>query len=186
MDALTLRAFCNCTLNLSDRVLSIGLLFGLALLPASANAVEPSTDHDVVIVGGGTSGLYAAYTLKNLGYDVLILEATNRHGGRLYSDTLGDVGIERGAEELYADSGQNSNFVWDAIVAEFGAGAQIQMFTGSTMIEMDGGTTCLGGSCNSDSDIGDYWDFYYDAVTHDNDVIFIPLPKFIPCHHVSY
>jgi monoamine oxidase len=131
--------------------------------------VEPSTDHDVVIVGGGVSGLYAAYTLKNLGYDVLILEASNRHGGRLYSDTLGDVGIERGAEELYADSGENLNFVYDAIVAQYGAGAQIQMFTGQTYIEMDGGTVCSGGACGSDSDIYDYWDFYYDAEDHDND-----------------
>ncbi len=77
--------------------LAIGLLLALAFLPAASRAEEPSTDHDVVIVGGGVSGLYAAYTLKNLGYDVLILEASNRHGGRLYSDTLGDVGIERGA-----------------------------------------------------------------------------------------
>ncbi|HIF98852.1 MAG TPA: SDR family NAD(P)-dependent oxidoreductase [Myxococcales bacterium] len=73
----------------------------LALLSGASSAVEPSTDHDVVIVGAGVSGLYAAYTLNNLGFDVLILEATNRHGGRVYSDTLGDVGIEHGAEELY-------------------------------------------------------------------------------------
>jgi monoamine oxidase len=141
----------------------------LAFLPTSSHALEPSTDHDVVIVGGGTSGLYAAYTLKNLGYDVLVLEASNRHGGRLYSDTLGDVGIERGAEELYADSGENLNFVFDDIAAEYGSGAQIPMFTGQTMIEMDGGATCLGNSCGSDSDIRDYWDFYYDAEDHDND-----------------
>ncbi len=32
------------------------------------------------LVGGGVSGLYAAYTLKNLGYDVLILEASARRG----------------------------------------------------------------------------------------------------------
>jgi flavin-dependent dehydrogenase len=116
---------CNRAVKLSHKVLSSGLWLGLAFLPTSSSALEPSTDHDVVIVGGGTSGLYAAYTLKNLGYDVLILEASNRHGGRLYSDTLGDVGIERGAEELYADSGENLNFVFDDIVAEYGAGAQI-------------------------------------------------------------
>ncbi len=170
MDARTVRASSSCAVKLvSHRVLSIGLLLGLAFLPTASRAVEPSTDHDVVIVGAGAAGLYAAYTLKNLGYSVLILEATSWHGGRIWSSMLGDVRIERGAEELYADSGQNANFVFDAIVAEFGAGAQIQMFAGKTMIEMDGGTTCLGGSCNSDSDIGDYWDFYYDAATHDDD-----------------
>ncbi len=40
--------------------LAIGLLLGLASLPAPSNALEPSTDHDVVIVGGGVAGLYAA------------------------------------------------------------------------------------------------------------------------------
>jgi monoamine oxidase len=159
----------RCVLDSIHKCLAIGLLLGSVLLPGSSNAVEPSTDHDVVIVGGGVAGLYAAYTLKNLGYDVLILEASSRHGGRLYSDTLGDVDIERGAEELYADSGENSNFVFDAIEAEYGAGSHVQMFTGKTMIEMDGGTTCLGNQCSSDSDISDYWDFYYEFDNHDND-----------------
>ena len=31
--------------------------------PSWAHAVEPSTDHDVVIVGAGAAGLYAAYVL---------------------------------------------------------------------------------------------------------------------------
>ena len=43
------------------------------------------------------------------------------------------------------------------------------MFTGKTMIEMDGGTTCLGNPCNSNNDIADYWDFHYDFDDHDND-----------------
>lgn len=77
------------------RTLAIGPLLALALLASSSEAVEPSTDHDVVIVGAGAAGLYAAYTLDNLGYDVLILEATDRHGGRVHSGMLGDVGIER-------------------------------------------------------------------------------------------
>ena len=45
-------------------------------LPTASLSVEPSTDHDIVIVGAGASGLYAAYELDLLGYDVLILEAT--------------------------------------------------------------------------------------------------------------
>ncbi len=40
--------------------LAIGLLLALSFLPAASRAVEPSTDHNVVIVGGGVSGLYAA------------------------------------------------------------------------------------------------------------------------------
>jgi heterodisulfide reductase subunit A-like polyferredoxin len=84
-------------LNFAEKALAIGLLLALALLPASPGAVESSADHDVVIVGAGAAGLYAAYTLDNLGYSFLLLEATPWHGGLIWSGTLGDVGIEHGA-----------------------------------------------------------------------------------------
>ena len=113
-------------------------------LPITSTAVEPSTDHDVVIVGAGAAGLYAAYQLDALGYDVLILEATDRHGGRVYSDTLGDVGIEHGAEELY---GSKNNFIFNDVKALYGNGAHVEIYKESknqdTLISMDGGTTCL-------------------------------------------
>jgi choline dehydrogenase-like flavoprotein len=112
-------AACNGT------ALAFGAVLALALLARPSFAVEPSTDHDVVIVGAGAAGLYAAYTLDNLGYSVLILEATHRHGGRVYSDTLGDVGIEHGAEELY---GATNNFVFNDIRNLYGQGAQIRIF----------------------------------------------------------
>jgi len=156
-------------------VVKMGLILWLPLTPSGASAVEPSTDHDVVIVGAGAAGLYAAYTLDNLGYDVLVLEATDRHGGRVYSDTLGDVGIEHGAEELY---GATNNFVFDDIKNEYGNSAQVRIFRENaqqdTLIVMDadgtgGGNTCWSetGNCDSDPDINDYWDFYY--VTGDYD-----------------
>jgi len=159
------------------RGLAIGLLLALVVLSLPSRGVEPSTDHDVVIVGAGASGLYAAYTLDNLGYSVLVLEATDRHGGRIYSDTLGDVGIEHGAEELY---GKANNFVFDDIKNLYGTGAQIQIFRENpqqdTLIVMDadgmgGGSTCWSetGNCDADPDIVDYWDFYYDTGDHDND-----------------
>jgi len=65
--------------------LATALLLALALLSAPSSAVEPSTDHDVVIVGAGASGLYAAYILDNLGYDVLVVEASDEHGGRVHA-----------------------------------------------------------------------------------------------------
>ena len=156
---------------------AIGLLLALALLSTPSAAVEPSTDHDVVIVGAGASGLYAGFTLHNLGYDILILEATNRHGGRVYSDVLGDVGIEHGAEELY---GASNNFVFNDVKAAFGNGAQTKIFTESSsqdqliVMDADGmgtGKVCWSqtGNCDSDGDIVDYWDFYYDTGNHDND-----------------
>ncbi len=143
--------------------LLLTLLFVPGLLPHLASAVEPSTDHDVVIVGAGAAGLYAAYELDNLGFDVLVLEATNRHGGRVYPSTLGTVGIERGAEEVY---GPTNNFVYGDIVDLLGGDALTPIFrAGSTqddLISMDGGSTCWvsTGSCGSDPDIVDWWNFW--------------------------
>ncbi|MFP6641020.1 MAG: FAD-dependent oxidoreductase, partial [Myxococcota bacterium] len=159
------------------KAIAVGFLIVLCSLATPAGAVEPSTDHDVVIVGAGSAGLYAAYTLDNLGFSVLILEATNRHGGRVYSDTLGDVGIEHGAEELY---GTLNNFVFNQIVSEYGSGAQIPIFLENSsqdqMLVMDadgmgGGNTCwvVTGDCYLDADIYDYWDFYYQIGDHNND-----------------
>ena len=151
-----------------------GLLLLLTLLlPGVASSYHgASTDHDVVIIGAGAAGLYAAYELSNLGYDVLVLEATDRHGGRVYSDTLGDVGVELGAEELY---GSKNNFVFNDIKSQYGNSAQQKIFTESqtqdTLISMDGGSTCWvwESECDSDGDISDYWDFYYHAGSHAND-----------------
>ena len=37
----------------------------------------------VVVLGGGFAGLACAYELKSVGYDVVVLEARNRVGGRV-------------------------------------------------------------------------------------------------------
>jgi monoamine oxidase len=177
MNDLTFRISPPCgTLESLRRALAIGPLLALALLPAPSRAVEPSTDHDVVIVGAGAAGLYAAYTLDNLGYSVLIVEARHEHGGRIDAHFLGDVRIEDGAEELY---GATNNFVFNDIKAEYGNSAQTKIFLENpqqdTLIVMDadglgGGSTCWSstGNCDADADIEDYWDFYYDTGNHDN------------------
>jgi monoamine oxidase len=152
---------------------------GGALAAAQSNQMvlgeavaSASTDHDVVIVGAGAAGLYAAFELTNLGYDVLVVEASGRHGGRVWSDTLGDMGIEHGAEELY---GTANNFVFNDIKALYGNNAQVEIFKENnqqdTLLSMDGGDTCwvVTGDCYLDSDIYDYWDFYYDFPTHGSD-----------------
>ncbi len=46
---------------------------------------------DVLIVGGGLSGLHTAYELNNLGIDFKLLEARNRLGGRILSHNLNNT-----------------------------------------------------------------------------------------------
>jgi monoamine oxidase len=54
----------------------------------------------VVVVGGGFAGLAAAYELWSAGYDVTVLEARNRVGGRVLTmhDFVPARTVERGAE----------------------------------------------------------------------------------------
>jgi len=54
----------------------------------------------VVVVGGGFSGLAAAYELSKAGYDVTVVEARNRVGGRVisFSDLVAGKNVEGGGE----------------------------------------------------------------------------------------
>ena len=55
---------------------------------------------DIVIIGGGFSGLLIAYFLQKEGMNPQILEARNRLGGRIYTLRSDDAHIEMGATWL--------------------------------------------------------------------------------------
>ena len=63
-----------------------GALGAGLVLPSCAPA---RADADVIVIGAGISGLYAAARLADQGMNVLVLEASSRIGGRLY--TLDDL-----------------------------------------------------------------------------------------------
>ena len=46
-------------------------------------------DTDVLVVGAGVAGIAAARTLRARGVSCLVLEATDRIGGRAYTDATG-------------------------------------------------------------------------------------------------
>ncbi|MEM7358236.1 MAG: NAD(P)/FAD-dependent oxidoreductase [Pseudomonadota bacterium] len=134
----------------------------------STSISAQNTAHDVVIVGAGSAGLYAARTLVDEGYDVLIIEATDRIGGRVHSATLGDMRIELGAEEHYRRRGGNP--VWPAIRGEYGNSIYGNGYQGSEVYSMNGGAqTCWDTNgalfeCADDPDVVqsyDVWDWYY-------------------------
>ena len=70
--------------------------------PQSLLAAETA---DVTVIGAGLSGLMAALSLKDLGYNVTVLEASSRVGGRAYTADSIDGRPEHGASgvgPLYA------------------------------------------------------------------------------------
>ena len=162
--------------------LALPVLMGSLLTPT---ALAADTTHDVIVVGAGSAGLYAAKTLINDGYDVLIIEATDRIGGRVFSKTLGDMRVEMGAEEHYVATGNNP--VFPAITGHYGAGIYGEAYPDAEVFSMDnGGNTCwtITGAlndCANDPDIADtvaardwYWRVqnHRDATTSLADAIF--------------
>ncbi|MGW9629547.1 flavin monoamine oxidase family protein [Agromyces sp. NPDC055520] len=60
-------------------------------------------DCDVVIVGAGASGLTAANRLKDAGTSVVVLEARDRIGGRLWTDEIDGAMLEIGGQWVSPD-----------------------------------------------------------------------------------
>jgi monoamine oxidase len=60
-------------------------------------------DAEVIVIGAGLAGLYTAYLLASEGVDALVLEASDRIGGRLYTIEHGaGIRTEAGGEEVGA------------------------------------------------------------------------------------
>ena len=70
----------------------------LLLLPVLFSAAVP-VDIDVVIVGGGWAGMAAADSLASANVSFVVLEMSDRTGGRSHALTFGDPSIWRGVVE---------------------------------------------------------------------------------------
>ena len=55
----------------------------------------------ILIIGGGISGVYLGYKLKNAGFSIKVFEANNRIGGRIFTKKIGETKIELGATWLW-------------------------------------------------------------------------------------
>jgi monoamine oxidase len=90
IDGPTRRAFLQSTLAIGAATL-ISNRFSFA---------APKNGKRIAIIGGGFSGLACAYELLAVGYDVTVIEARNRVGGRVLSfgDYIPNRNVEGGAE----------------------------------------------------------------------------------------
>ncbi|WP_419938238.1 NAD(P)/FAD-dependent oxidoreductase [Candidatus Palauibacter sp.] len=52
----------------------------------------------VIVIGGGAAGLSAAHELRKRGIPVLLLEASDRAGGRMAGEVVGDFYVDTGAQ----------------------------------------------------------------------------------------
>jgi monoamine oxidase len=89
-DGMTRREMLQATLMASAGLLvSSGTAFGQA-----------RAGKRIVVIGGGFSGLAAAYELAAVGYDVTVIEARNRVGGRVvtFRDMVPNKHVEGGGE----------------------------------------------------------------------------------------
>jgi len=72
--------------------------FGIESKAATPPKLGSGVGKKVVILGSGMAGLSSAYELSNAGYDVTLLEARERFGGRSYTARRGTQLTELGGE----------------------------------------------------------------------------------------
>lgn len=72
---------------------------------AAAQVIAAGADGLVVIVGAGFAGLGAARALADAGIDVVVIEARERLGGRVHTDTSLGVAVDLGASWIHGVDG---------------------------------------------------------------------------------
>ena len=81
-----------------------------------------SDQRSVAVVGGGVSGLSAAFLLKNAGFKVTVLEGSPRLGGKLAVSEVGGVAVDSGAEALLARRPEGTG-----LIAALGLSGQLEV-----------------------------------------------------------
>ncbi|MFC6882918.1 flavin monoamine oxidase family protein [Actinomadura yumaensis] len=106
--------------------------------PASATAAAPpggaAASADVVVVGAGLSGLCAARDLVAAGRSVIVLEARERPGGRVYGMPLGDGTTSEGGAEFIGPTQDRIA----ALAADLGVGTFATYNTGKNVYYRNG------------------------------------------------
>ncbi len=157
-------------------VRNLGLLVpGMLINPSFLKAtLSPKlTSGNVVIVGAGAAGLYAAKVLKEAGINVIILEASDTHGGRVKPlEGFADFHVEAGAEFVHGKgntAGDPPSFLWSSIndynpdlLLEYGA--YKEMYQIGTGYEVEP---------YWDAELEAAWQFYLNMYAYTGDDVFM-------------
>jgi len=147
-----------------------GMLINPSFLKATLS--PKLTSGNVIIVGAGAAGLYAAKVLKEAGINVIILEASDTHGGRVKPlEGFADFHVEAGAEFVHGKgntAGDPPSFLWSSIndynpdlLLEYGA--YKEMYQIGTGYEVEP---------YWDADLEAAWQFYLNMYAYTGDDIF--------------
>lgn len=80
----------------------------------SFSLMDSTKRYSVIVIGAGISGISAAKQLADNGVkDILILEASDRIGGRIRKECFAGVPVELGAGWIAGVGGKESNPVWE-------------------------------------------------------------------------
>ena len=87
--------------------LGVGYSLGLAhwACEPQARSLENNAGKKVLIVGAGIAGIAAAQTLQKAGYEVVVLEARQRIGGRIWTDRSLGTAVDMGASWIHGAKG---------------------------------------------------------------------------------
>ena len=87
--------------GVSSSLLSSEILLGKSLVndPGKTRIKTTTNPKKVIVAGAGIAGLCCGYELMKRGHEVVVLEASGRHGGHVFT---GRDGLSDG---LYADMG---------------------------------------------------------------------------------
>lgn len=95
--------------------------------------MNTEASYDTIIVGAGLSGVVAARRLRQVGQSVLLLEARDRVGGRLYSQPVGSEVLDLGGQ--WIGPGQRAIA---RVAREVGVSTFPQFHTGRKMLSING------------------------------------------------
>ena len=95
---------------------------------------------DVIVIGGGVSGLAAAATLTAAGRRVILLEARDRLGGRIHTvhDPSLEMPIELGAEFIHGSPPDLVSLVRSARLTAYDAEGEHWRLAAGVLSKMDG------------------------------------------------